>query len=147
MANHTDEPDLSYEVDAESGRVDVEAVWQFMSHEAYWNRWRTREDILNQIANAWRLVGAYVVGSGQMVGFARASSDGVSDAYLADMYVEPAHRGRGLSRRILECMIDDGPGRDFRWMLVTSDAHGLYAKFGFASPDERVMVRPPRPRT
>jgi hypothetical protein len=44
-------------------------------------------------------------------------------------------------------MIDEGPGRDFRWMLVTSDAHGLYAKFGFAAPDERVMVRPPRPHT
>ncbi|MGC2485020.1 MAG: GNAT family N-acetyltransferase [Acidimicrobiales bacterium] len=141
------ESDRRYEVDVDPGRVDVEAVWQFMSNEAYWNRWRTREDIEHQIRSAWRLVGAYVVGSGEMVGFARATSDGVSDAYLGDMYVERAHRGRGISRRILESMIDEGPGRDFRWMLVTSDAHGLYAKYGFAVPDERVMVRAPRPRT
>ena len=137
---------VDYEVSADPSRIDVESVWRFMSTEAYWNRWRTRLDIEHQIECAWRLVGAYVAESGEMVGFARANSDGVSDAYLADMYVEPVHRGHGLSRLILECMIDEGPGRDFRWMLVTSDAHGLYAKFGFGAPDERVMVRPPRPR-
>ena len=77
-----------------------------------------------------------------MVGGARAISDGVSDAYLGDMFVSP-HRGRGLSLRLLRTMIDEGPGRDFRWLLVTSDAHALYEKFGFAAPDERVMMRPP----
>ena len=145
--NQARDSPVRYDVSAEPSRIEVEAVWQFMSNEAYWNRWRTRADIERQIERAWRLVGAYVAESGEMVGFARASSDGVSDAYLADMYVEPAHRGQGLSRLILTSMIDEGPGRDFRWILVTSDAHGLYAKFGFGAPDERVMVRPPRPRT
>ncbi|HTB08782.1 MAG TPA: GNAT family N-acetyltransferase [Acidimicrobiales bacterium] len=144
--NESRESNVRYEVSADPSRIDVEAVWQFMSNEAYWNRWRTRADVEHQIEGAWRLVGAYASETGEMVGFARAISDGVSDAYLADMYVEPAHRGRGVSRQVLACMIDDGPGRDFRWMLVTSDAHGLYAKFGFQRPDERVMVRPPRPR-
>ena len=81
-----------------------------------------------------------------MVGFARAVSDGVSDAHLGDMFVLAPHRGRGLAKRMLATMIDDGPGRGFRWMLVTSDAHDLYSKFGFEAPDRRVMVRPPSPR-
>jgi len=56
-----------------------------------------------------------------MVGGARAISDGVSDAYLGDMFVIPDHRGRGLSKQLLRVMVEEGPGRDFRWMLVTSD--------------------------
>ena len=41
-------------------------------------------------------------------------------------------------------MIDDGPGADFRWMLATDDAHGLYREFGFSEPDSTIMVRPTR---
>jgi GNAT superfamily N-acetyltransferase len=136
----------TYDVDDDRARVDLDVVWQFLSREAYWNRWRTRNDVEGQVRNAWRVVGAYDAATGALVGFARATSDGVSDAYLADMFVVPEHRGRGLAKKILHVMIEDGPGRDFRWMLVTSDAHGLYSKFGFGDPDERVMVRPPSPR-
>jgi GNAT superfamily N-acetyltransferase len=77
-----------------------------------------------------------------MIGFARAVSDGVAFAYLADVYVDPAHRGRGLGRALIRVMIDHGPGRDFRWMLHTADAHDLYRHFGFQSPDPTVMQRP-----
>lgn len=76
-----------------------------------------------------------------MVGFARAASDGVSVAYLADVYVAETHRGRGLGTALLNEMIDHGPGRDFRWMLHTRDAHGLYRKFGFAEPDASYLER------
>lgn len=78
-----------------------------------------------------------------MVGFARAFADGVS-AYLADVYVLPAHRGAGLGKAIVRAMIDDGPGAEFRWMLHTADAHGLYRQFGFTEPDGRYMERPGR---
>jgi GNAT superfamily N-acetyltransferase len=136
-----------YEVDDDAARIDIHVVWQFLSTEAYWNRWRTFEDVERQWREAWRVVGVYDVVNGSMVAGARAISDGVSEVYLGDMFVIPQHRKRGLSARLLTMMIDDGPGRDFRWMLVTSDAHGLYSKFGFAPPDDRVMVRPPRPRS
>ena len=69
--------------------------------------------------------------AGAMVGFARAFSDGGS-AYLADVYVLPAHRGAGLGKAIVAMMIEEGPGAGFRWMLHTSDAYGLYRQFGFA---------------
>ncbi len=81
--------------------------------------------------------------TGAVVGFARAFGDGTS-AYLSDVYVLPGHRGAGLGQAIVRAMIDDGPGADYRWMLHTADAHGLYRQFGFAGPDTRYMERPRR---
>jgi GNAT superfamily N-acetyltransferase len=89
------------------------------------------------------VVGAYDP-AGAMVGFARAVSDGGS-AYLTDVYVLAEHRGAGLAKAIMRLMIDDGPGAGWRWMLHTTDAHGLYRQFGFAEPDQRYLERPPRP--
>ena len=142
----TIDQDSNYQVDDDSSRIDVDVVWDFLSTEAYWNTWRSRHDVERQWREAWRVVVVYDGASGAMVGGARAISDGVSDAYLGDMFVIPDHRGRGLSKQLLRVMVEEGPGRDFRWMLVTSDAHGLYAQFGFGPPDERVMIRPPRNR-
>jgi GNAT superfamily N-acetyltransferase len=112
-----------------------------MSEQAYWGRWRSRTDVEAQIAGAWRVVGVYDRGSGRMVGFARALSDGVGTADLADVYVEPDVRGRGLGKALVEEMIDDGPGAEFRWMLHTADAHGLYERFGFAPPAGQYLER------
>jgi GNAT superfamily N-acetyltransferase len=132
-----------YELDDDPARIDPDAVWEFLSTEAYWARWRAREDLDTQLRSAWRVVGAYAADA-TMVGFARAVSDGVSVAYLADVYVLAAHRGAGLGRAIVELMVEEGPGAEFRWMLHTRDAHGLYAAFGFAPPTERLLERPGR---
>jgi GNAT superfamily N-acetyltransferase len=132
----------SYELDDDPERVDARAAADFLTTEAYWGRWRNRADIERQIAGAWRVIGAYDQ-AGAMVGFARAFSDEAS-AYLADVYVLPQHRGSGLGAAIVRLMIDDGPGPHLRWMLHTRDAHGLYARFGFAEPDDRYLERPPR---
>jgi len=78
---------------------------------------------------------------GRMVGFSRAFSDGAAVAYLADVYVHRHERGRGIGSGIVCVMIDQGPGRGFRWMLHTDDAHAFYAKFGFAAPDSTFMQR------
>ncbi len=77
-----------------------------------------------------------------MVGFARAVSDGLQLAYLADVFVLAGHRGRGLGRRLVEEMIEAGPGAGFRWLLHTADAHGLYERLGFTSAPETLMERP-----
>lgn len=135
--------DSDYELDDDPARVDVDAVWAFLSKEAYWGRWRSRLDVERQIAGAWRVVGCYHHGDG-LVGFARAVSDGVALAYLADVYIAPEHRGHGLGHRLVAAMIDKGPGANFRWLLHTADAHDLYRQFGFAAPDHTVMERPAR---
>jgi N-acetyltransferase len=131
-----------HEIDDDPGRVDAGAAAAFLTTQAYWGRWRGAGDIEAQIAAAWRVVGAYDP-AGAMVGFARAFGDGGS-AYLADVYVLPEHRGAGLGKAMVRMMIEDGPGAGWRWMLHTSDAHGLYRQFGFAQPSGRYLERQPR---
>ena len=129
-----------YELDDDLSRVDTDAAVAFLTTEAYWGRWRGPQDIKDQIAAAWRVVGVYDR-AGAMIGFARAWGDG-GNAYLSDVYVLPEHRGAGLGQAIVRMMIDDGPGAGWRWMLHTSDAHGLYRQFGFAAPSHRYLERP-----
>ena len=132
-----------YEFDDDPLRVDVDVVWAFLSQEAYWGRWRSRDDVERQLAGAWRVVGCYHRDSG-MIGFARAVSDGVALAYLADVFVLADHRSRGLGHRLVAAMIDEGPGAHFRWLLHTGDAHDLYREFGFSEPDHKLLERPGR---
>jgi GNAT superfamily N-acetyltransferase len=134
-----------YELDDDPGRIDRDAVWEFLSTQAYWGRHRTRADFEAQLASAWRVVGAYETATGRQVGFARAISDGVDFGYLSDVFILPGARGAGLGKELVATMIDRGPGAGFLWTLHTSDAHGLYRKYGFAEPDTRYMERPRRP--
>jgi GNAT superfamily N-acetyltransferase len=133
-----------YQLDDDPARVDRAAVFEFLSTQAYWSRWRRRADLDAQLDAAWRVVGAYERSGGALVGFARAISDGVSLAYLADVFVVPPARGQGLGVALVDLMIERGPGREFRWVLHTNDAHGLYRRFGFEAPDSTVLERPGR---
>ena len=135
---------MSYILDDNPERIDFEAVWQFLSTSADWHRWRTRAEVQRQVETAWRVVGIYNEATGAQVGFARAVSDGVCDAYLADVYVLDADRGNGLGKALISKMVEDGVGANFRWTLFTDDAHGLYEQYGFTVPDRSAMVRPGR---
>jgi GNAT superfamily N-acetyltransferase len=130
-----------YELDDDPERIDARAVFAWLSTEAYWGRWRGFDDFQAQLASAWRVVGAYERASGATVGFARAISDGVAFAYLADVFVVASARGGGLGKAIVRAMVDDGPGRRFRWTLHTLDAHGLYEPLGFVPPDATALER------
>lgn len=130
------------ELSDDPARVDLAALVDFLSSDAYWAKWRDADVIRRQLAGAWRVVTAHR--DGRMVGFARALSDGVGLAYLADVYVLPEARGIGVGRALLRLMIDDGPGAEFRWMLHTLDAPSLYREFGFSDPPATYMERPGR---
>ncbi|PKQ31598.1 MAG: GNAT family N-acetyltransferase [Actinobacteria bacterium HGW-Actinobacteria-2] len=134
---------MSYEATDDRTRVDRDWVWQILSTEAYWGRSRTREQVEAQLDGAWRVIAVFD-DSGAQVGYARAVSDGIGDAYLADVIVDPGHRGAGVGKLIVRAMVEDGPGADFRWTLFTRDAHGLYEQFGFEVPGPSAMVRPRR---
>ena len=129
-----------YELDDDPARLDLDAIWSFLSTEAYWGKTRTREVFERQVREAARVMGLYR--GKELVGFERAFTDGMV-VYLADVYVLSEHRGRGLGVELVRAMVDEGPLRDLRWFLHTRDAHGLYEKFGFGPPSERVMERPP----
>lgn len=128
-----------YELDDDPARVDVDAVHRYLSEESYWARGRSRETVERLVADAARVVGVYH--RGEQVGFARAASDGVAVAYLADVYVLPDHRGHGLGKELVAEMVERGPYAHVRWLLHTRDAHTLYEQFGFGAPGERLMER------
>ena len=129
-----------YELDDDPARVDLDAVWAFLSSEAYWGRDRSRDLVERQVRAASRVIGLYR--EGEQVGFARVVSDG-RIAYLADVYVLAEHRGRGLGVELVRAAVEEGPHRRLRWMLHTRDAHELYERFGFGPPDGRYLERPP----
>ena len=129
-----------YELDDDPARIDIDAVHRFLSREAYWAEGRPREVVDDLVRNATRVVGLYH-GETQ-AGFARVFSDGHTLAYLADVYVLPEHRGRGLGAELVREAVEGSRLAGVRWLLHTRDAHGLYARLGFGRPSERLMERP-----
>jgi len=128
------------ELDDDPGRIDAAAVHDYLARESYWARGRSREAVERLVRGASRVVGLY--DGARQVGFARAVSDGVAVGYLADVYVLEAYRGRGLGVELVREVVENGPLASVGWLLHTRDAHGLYAKVGFAPPSERVLERP-----
>jgi predicted N-acetyltransferase YhbS len=127
------------ELDDDPARVDVDAVHDFLSNHAYWAKGRPREVVERTVREASRVVGLYA--GERQVGFARAFTDGVAAVYLADVYVLPELRGRGLGGELVREMVEGSRWADRKWLLHTRDAHELYRRFGFGAPSERVMER------
>ena len=130
-----------FEVDDDPARIDLDAVYDFLSNESYWARGRPRETVERLVRQADRVAGLYA--DGRQIGFARAFTDGVAVAYLADVYVLPEYRGRGLGVGLVREMMEASPFADLKWLLHTRDAHALYRRLGFDEPSERVLERVP----
>ena len=120
-----------YTVSDDRWRVDRDVVHRFLS-ESYWARGIPRHVVERAIRHSL-CFGTYH-GDAQ-VGFARMITDHATYAYLADVFVIEAHRGRGLSKWMMECVLAHPELQGLRRVtLATRDAHGLYARFGFAPP-------------
>ena len=126
-------------VDDDEGRLDRAEVHRFLSEESYWAKGRARETQDHLIDVAARVVGLY--DGDRQIGFCRATSDGVSIAYLADVYVLPEYRGRGLGEELVRELVEHGDLAGVPWILHTEDAHALYRKFGFEEPSYKVLER------
>jgi GNAT superfamily N-acetyltransferase len=127
------------ELDDDRHRIDLDAVHDYLTNESYWARGRTREEVARTVEGAARVVGLY--DGSRQIGFARVISDGVHVSHLCDVYVLPGYRGRGLGVELVREAVENGPHARLNWTLATDDAHGLYERFGFTSPSERVMER------
>jgi GNAT superfamily N-acetyltransferase len=97
-----------------------------------------------RLAKEARPLDKLMVGHGAptQVGFARVVSDLATVAYLGDVFVLESHRGRGLSKWLMECVVEHPALQNLRrWILLTRDAHGLYSQFGFTplKASERYM--------
>lgn len=125
------------QVSTDKDRLDVGLIHQFLATEAYWSRGIPRTTVEQAIAGSL-CFGGYV-DEGQ-VAFARVVTDGATFAYLADVFVLPAHRGQGYSKALVAAVMAHPSLQGLRrFMLATWDAHGLYARHGFAA-----LARPDR---
>lgn len=109
-------------------RVDIDVVHGFLS-QAYWCRGITCENVVNSLDNS---INFSVFHQGKQVGFARVISDMATIAYLGDVFVLEAFRGRGISKFLMQCVKAHPKLQNLRrWILATSDAHSLYQQYGF----------------
>ena len=135
---HRDE----YSISSDRSRLDLNLIHNYLSNESYWASGRSREVVARSIENSLPF-GIYR--GDEQVGFARVVTDYATFAWVADVFVLPAHRGRGLSKWLMEIIIAHPQLQGFRrWVLSTRDAHGLYERFGFIKlhRQERWMERP-----
>ena len=132
-----------YVVSTDHARIDVAAVHGFLS-QSYWSPGIPEDTLRRAIAGA---ICFGVYRGTEQVGFARVITDRATYAYLADVYVLPPYRGRGLSKWMMEAALAHPELQGLRrWQLVTKDAQGLYARFGFTpvAHPERHMERTDR---
>jgi GNAT superfamily N-acetyltransferase len=116
-------------ISTDRARLDLDVIHGFLTN-CYWAKGIPREVVARSIENS--LCFGIYDGSGAQVGFARVISDFATYAYLGDVFLIESHRGRGLGKWLMECITRHPALQGLRrWTLLTQDAHGLYAQFGF----------------
>ena len=112
-------------------RLQIDVIHKYLSEESYWARERTRGQTETAIRNSLPF-GVYT-GENQ-IGFARVVTDYATFAYLGDVFVLPEYQGRGLSKFLMEKIVEHPDLQNLRrWILATRDAHGLYEKYDFSA--------------
>jgi GNAT superfamily N-acetyltransferase len=133
-----------YIVSTDPARLDLDVIHGFLTN-CYWAKGIPRDLVARSIEHSL-CFGVYD-GSGAQVGLARVVSDFTTVAYLGDVFVLESQRGRGLSKLLMECVTQHPALQNLRrWILLTRDAHELYAKFGFTpvkSPDRYMELHRP----
>lgn len=125
QAKHND-----YQISTDRQRIDVAVVHAYLS-QSYWSPGIPRKVVERAIENSL-CFGVYL--GAQQIGFARVISDKATFAYLADVFILEPHRGKGLSKWLMEFIARHEALQGLRrFMLATKDAHGLYEQFGFTA--------------
>lgn len=119
-----------YEFSTDKFRLDMEAVHYYLANESYWAQGIPYETFERSVENSI-CFGIYAPG-GALAGFARVVTDKATFGYIGDVFVLEPHRGKGLSKFLMEFILKHPELQGFRrWMLLTRDAQELYKKFGF----------------
>jgi len=132
-----------FEISTDVARLDIGLIHDFLS-TSYWARGRRRTVVERAIRNSL-CFGVYR--ERKQVAFARVVTDRAVFAYLMDVFVLPEYRGRGISKTLLQTILDHPDLQNLRlFLLATRDAHGLYQRFGFqslAEPDRWMAIQNP----
>ncbi|MFJ4669580.1 GNAT family N-acetyltransferase [Kitasatospora purpeofusca] len=138
----TELPD-GYEISTDPARLDAALIHRWLSEDAYWALGRSREKQDLAIAGSLNF-GVYERGSGAQLGYARVVTDFATFAWLCDVYIAPAARGRGLGTALAAAVRDHlAPYGLRRLLLATADAHPVYARVGFepmAKPEKWMVL-------
>ncbi len=130
-----------YEITTDTDRIDPAIVHRWLAEESYWARGRTAELVARSMANSI-CFGAF--DGAELVGFARVVTDRATFAWLCDVFVDGAHRGRGVGGALVAAAVDHPELAALkRFVLATADAHEVYRRHGFEVLDhpERWMMR------
>ncbi|HET6523224.1 GNAT family N-acetyltransferase [Sphingopyxis sp.] len=124
----------AYRLSFDPADMQVDAIHAFLA-QSYWAE-NIARGLVERAIEGSLCVGVFAPG-GEQVGFARVVTDRATFAYLADVYVLAAHRGHGLAARMVTTLHDHPDLQGLRrWMLATSDAHGLYASLGWTAVED-----------
>ncbi|PAE42385.1 GNAT family N-acetyltransferase [Bacillus sp. 7884-1] len=121
--------------------LDTDVIHHFLSVDSYWAKGITMEKVKKSIEKSSICFGMYegdpAKGKAKQIGFVRAVTDFVRFAWIMDVFVLHEYRGRGLSKWMMETMVEQSELKDVRkMMLCTYDAHGLYEQYGFETLDD-----------
>jgi GNAT superfamily N-acetyltransferase len=120
--------------------LDINLIHNFLTN-SYWSQGVTKDRIETAINNSFCFG---VFDDDAQIGFARVTTDFAFFAYIADLFIIEEYRRRGLSKLLIEEILNHDKLKNIRsWMLATRDAHGLYEKFGFAKIEDtnRYMIK------
>jgi len=135
------------QISTDKSRLDVDVIHRFLSEESYWAKGIPRAIVERAIEHSL-CFGAYDE-DGALIGFARVVTDYAVFAYIGDVFVLPSARGKGVSKAIMAAIRSHPELQTLRrWHLLTHDAHGLYAQFGFgelAKPERHMEISVPEP--
>ena len=120
--------------------LDIDLIHNFLNREAYWSKGIPKETVKKSIENTPLNFGVYKGEIGneviEQVGFARVITDLTTYAYLCDVFILTDYRKLGLSKWLMETIINHSELQGVRrFMLATNDAHSLYNQYGFEQID------------
>jgi GNAT superfamily N-acetyltransferase len=128
----------NYIISTDKTKIDVELVHHYLSNKSYWAKNIPLDIVKSSIENSVCFSLFY---KETQIGFARVITDKATFGYLADVFILEPHRGKGLSKWLMQTIFEYTELQGFRsWMLGTKDAHGLYEKFGFKLTNDTTRI-------
>ncbi|MEE9431002.1 MAG: GNAT family N-acetyltransferase [Melioribacteraceae bacterium] len=122
-----------YTISTDHSKLQFDVIHNFLK-TTYWSKDIEFETVKKASENSF-CFGMYI--NNKQIGFARLITDRTSFAYIADVFILEEHRGKGLSKWLMEVMLNLPELNEIRkWALRTADAHSLYSRFGFKSPTQ-----------
>ena len=126
-----------YKISNDKSLLSIEQICELLS-KSYWASKRSREVIEKSIENS---ICYGVYHNEKQIGYGRVITDYATTYYICDVILDEKHRGKGLGKKLIACMMEFDGVCGGIGMLVTNDAHGLYEQYGFKKEGNRFMSR------